>query len=38
MSPPTQGAWIEISIAARTIPEDAASPPTQGAWIEIAEL
>ena len=34
-SPPSRGAWIEISSPARAIHALTWSPPSRGAWIEI---
>ncbi len=35
MSPPSRGAWIEISSFDSAIGEAGQSPPSRGAWIEI---
>ena len=34
-SPPSRGAWIEISRTASTLSASDRSPPSRGAWIEI---
>ena len=35
-SPPSRGAWIEISIVAWIIYDVPSSPPSRGAWIEMS--
>ena len=34
-SPPSRGAWIEITTGAKRKSTKKASPPSRGAWIEI---
>ena len=38
LSPPSRGAWIEISRTASTLSASDRSPPSRGAWIEIVML
>ena len=35
-SPPSRGAWIEISVFTHDLLKYWKSPPSRGAWIEIA--
>ena len=37
-SPPSRGAWIEISVYCSSVMRPTASPPSRGTWIEILSI